>query len=257
MLQPITAKCLTGLPGIAHGFFTREGGVSSGIYTALNCGPGSDDDKNAVGENRVRVARHLGVPTGQIFTCHQLHGARAVIAHAPWNFGASPKADAIVTATGNLAIGVLAADCAPVLMADPYARVVGAVHAGWRGALSGVLEGAIQAMESIGAKRSRIHAALGPCIGPRAYEVGPEFEVQFLQADASNVRFFNRMSPNARACFNLPGYVLARLHAAGLRQVESVTRCTYENESLFFSYRRSSQRQEPDYGRQISAILIT
>jgi YfiH family protein len=256
MLQPITATCLC-LPGIAHGFFTREGGVSSGIYATLNCGPGSDDDKNAIGENRARVARHLGVPTGQILTCYQLHSAGAVIAQAAWNFDASPKADAIVTATGKLAIGVLAADCAPVLMADPSARVVGAVHAGWKGALHGVLEGAIGAMEKLGAKRSHIHAALGPCIGPRAYEVGPEFEALFLQADASNARFFKRWAPNLRACFNLPGYVLSRLHCAGLRQVESVTLCTYENEALLFSYRRSSQRRESNYGRQISAILLT
>jgi YfiH family protein len=257
MLQPITATCLSGLPGIAHGFFTRKGGVSSGIYAALNCGAGSDDDKIAVNENRARAARYLGVPTEQILTCHQLHSATAVIAHGAWNFDSSPKADAIVTATAQLAIGVLAADCAPVLMTDPTARVVGAVHAGWRGALSGVLEGAIQAMESLGAKRSRIRAALGPCIGPRAYEVGPEFESQFLQADAGNVRFFKRLSPNARARFNLPDYVLTRLNTAGLRQVESATCCTYENESLFYSYRRSIQRQEPDYGRQISAILLT
>ena len=256
MPTPITARSLTGIAGLAHGFFTREGGVSEGVYAALNCGLGSRDERAHVGENRRRVADRLGVPLAQLVTCHQVHSASAHIATQTWPPEANPKVDALVTAVPGLAIAVLAADCAPVLFADPDARVVGAAHAGWRGALSGVLEATVAGMERAGARRSSIRAVLGPCIGPDHYEVGPEFEDAFLSNDAANARFFLRDGCNGRARFDLPGYVLDRLGQAGLGAVESATQCTYLNDAQFFSFRRTTHRGEPDYGRQISAIVL-
>lgn len=256
MPTPIEAECLKEIPGIAHGFFTRQGGVSSGVYASLNCGPGSGDDRQCVLENRRRVAEWLGTSAGLLLTCRQVHSAEAVCASEPWTFETMPKADAIVTATPGLAVGALAADCAPVLFADPVAGVVAAAHAGWKGALSGILESTIASMERLGAQRRQIRAALGPCIGPQAYEVGPEFEAAFLQSDGANRRFFGRESPAHRPRFDLPGYVLHRLERAGLGTVESATRCTYLDEDQLFSYRRATHRREADYGRQLSAIVL-
>jgi YfiH family protein len=250
---PLTARSLAALPGIAHGFFTRRGGVSSGLYASLNCGLGSEDDREKVLENRRRVASHLGAAA--VVTLYQTHSATALVVDRPPPLDALPKADAVVTATPGLAVGALAADCAPVLFADAEARVVAAAHAGWRGAVGGVLEAAIAAMEGLGAERCRIRAAIGPCIRQRSYEVGPEFEAQVNGLDAANARFFARPWPEARARFDLPGYVAARLSSAGLTAVETTPSCTYEAESLF-SYRRSQHRGEPDYGRQISAIVV-
>jgi polyphenol oxidase len=240
---------------IRHGFFTREGGVSEGIYASLNCGLGSADGREQVAENRARVALRLGGDPARLISAHQVHSARALIADAPWP-GAAPQADAIVTHTPGLAIGVLTADCAPVLFADHEARVVGVAHAGWRGALSGVIEAALDAMESIGARRDRIHAAVGPCISQAAYEVGREFRDGFLQTGAANAAFFKSGADEYHFQFDLPGYCLKRLQEAGIARCESLGLCTYESESLFFSYRRSSHRSEGDYGRQISAMLI-
>jgi len=245
------------LPGIAHGFFTRHGGVSGGIYTALNCGLGSADDPAAVTENRARVARHLGAAPDRILTLYQVHSHRAVIIDRTLPRDALPQADALVTATPGLVVGALAADCAPVLLADPDAKVVAAAHAGWRGAIAGVVEAAIAAMEHLGADRRRIRGAVGPCINQPAYQVGPEFEAAFLELDALNSRFFMRPAPGARPHFDLPGYVRHRLQAVGLASTEQCAPCTYENESMFFSYRRSQARSEADYGRQISAIVVT
>lgn len=256
MPTPIEAECLKEIPGIAHGFFTRQGGVSSGVYASLNCGPGSSDDRQCVLENRRRVAERLGTSTSLLLTCRQVHSAEAVCASEPWTVETMPSADAIVTATPGLAVGALAADCAPVLFADPAAGVVAAAHAGWKGALSGILESTIASMERLGAQRRHIRAALGPCIGPQAYEVGPEFEATFLQSGAANGRFFVRESPAHRPRFDLPGYVLYRLERAGLGTVESATCCTYLNEDRLFSYRRATHRREADYGRQISAIVL-
>lgn len=256
MPNPITADCLAEIGGVAHGFFTREGGVSGGIYGSLNCGTGSKDDRAHVLENRRRVAAALGVPEQRLLTCHQIHSADAIVVTEPWEVGQNPKADGMVTKTPGIVLGALAADCAPVLFADPEARIIGAAHAGWKGALTGVLEATVAAMESIGARRSRIRAALGPCIGPDAYEVGPEFEAQFLAVDSGNERFFRRLSADARPYFNLPGYVLDRLASAGLDTVENCTRCTYIDEAGLFSYRRATHRRQPDYGRQVSAIVL-
>jgi purine-nucleoside/S-methyl-5'-thioadenosine phosphorylase / adenosine deaminase len=257
MLTPFEADCLTILPGVRHGFFTRQGGVSRGIYASLNCGQGSDDDRVAVSENRSLVAGHLGAPGGDIQTVHQIHSANVVIADQLVDRGILPKGDALVTRTPGLAIGVLTADCAPVLFADGEAKVVGAAHAGWRGAISGVVEETIRAMESLGARRTSIRAAVGPAIGAAAYEVGEEFEVEFLEQNPVNARFFRRPhGKTGKPFFDLPGYVHDRLKHAGLTAPENASHCTMVNESLFFSFRRSQKRSEADYGRQISAIVV-
>lgn len=256
MPSPITADCLAEIPGIRHGFFTREGGVSEGIYAGLNCGFGSKDDRAHVGENRSRVARHLGTTSEHLLTCYQIHSATCVVVTQPWTPETMPRADAMATRTPGLALGALAADCAPVLFADPQARVVAAAHAGWKGALGGVLEATIATMEQLGARRDRIRAALGPCIGPDAYEVGPEFQATFAAADPASHRFFHAPRPGARAHFDLPAFVLSRLEAAGLDTTENCTTCTYASEAQLYSYRRGTHRREPDYGRQISAIVL-
>jgi YfiH family protein len=255
MLAPVTASNLASLPGIAHGFFTRQGGVSTGIYDALNCGAGSRDAPEAVSENRDRVARHLGAST--VLTLHQIHSATAIVVDAPWPVGDRPKADAMVTRTPGLAVGALSADCAPVLFADPEARVVAAAHAGWRGAVGGILEATIETMVSLGAQVKRIRTAVGPTIGPRIYEVGPDFEAQVLAIDGRAEGFFHEPTPGARVHFDLPGYVAARLRRAQVEVAGETPPCTFESHQQFFSFRRSQAQKETDYGRQISAIVLT
>ena len=254
MPQPVTADCLAECRGIAHGFFTREGGVSKGFYASLNCGLGSKDERARVVENRARVARNLGADGDRLLTCYQVHSATAVVVTEPWTAETMPKADALVTRTPGIALGALAADCAPVLFADPEARVIAAAHAGWKGAFDGVLEATIACMMAIGARRHRIRTALGPCIGPDAYEVGPEFEARFIDVDASNARFFLRPDPAGRPHFDLAAYVLSRLERTGIETIENCTACTYSDPARFFSYRRTTHARETDYGRQISAI---
>jgi YfiH family protein len=256
MPSPLEAENLKRLPGIRHGFFTRQGGVSQGIYASLNCGSGSDDDPERVLENRKRVTRHLGGTYEDVVTLYQEHGTTALGVSGPVARSALPRADAIISATPGLVIGVLTADCAPVLLADPDARVVATVHAGWRGAVAGIIDSAISEMERLGARRERVSAAVGPCINQTAYEVGPEFEAQFLSRDPASSRFFGRRDQGSRPHFDLPGFVVQRLRVAGIGHVLGISTCTYENESLFFSYRRKTQRHEPDYGRQISAIVV-
>lgn len=256
MLEPVTAKSLSDLPGIRHGFFTREGGVSQSLYNSLNCGPGSADAAERVAENRARVARHLAAEGPDIVTLYQIHSPTALVLESPVPTSNRPRADAVVTKTPGLAIGVLTADCAPVLFADPEAKIVGAAHAGWRGALAGVLEATIAEMERLGAQKSRIRAAIGPAINQAAYEVGPEFEQEVVASCSNNKRFFYQHPTENRPRFDLPGYVEGRLAEVGVAAIERQTLCTYENESKFFSYRRSQHRQEPDYGRQISAIVV-
>lgn len=252
----LTSASLLALPGIAHGFFTREGGVSNGLYASLNCGLGSNDERTRVLENRRRVATALGAPDAPVITLYQTHSNIARIVTGPQDPANLPKADAVVTSTPGVVVGALAADCCPVLFADPEAKVVAAAHAGWRGAVSGILESTVATMEEAGAKRDCIVAAIGPCIGQPTYEVGPEFEAELLALAPENARFFTTPPKQARPRFDLPGYVLARLAGLGLAATENATACTYENESRFFSYRRSCHRNEPDYGRQISAILV-
>lgn len=257
MLKPITTPSLMDIPGIRHGFFTREGGVSEGLYAGLNCGLGSKDETERVLENRARVALHLGGARPEVLTPYQVHSGVALTVGEPIARGALPKADAVVTATPGLVVGVLTADCTPVLFADPDAKIVAAAHAGWRGAVGGIVEATVGAMEQAGARRDRIRAAIGPTISQGCYEVGPEFEAEIVAEDYENKRFFTISSPGARARFDLPGYVAGRLGRLGLAAVERMAPCTYENESLFFSFRRATHRQEPDYGRQISAIVVT
>jgi YfiH family protein len=256
MLEPIKSPALSGNDRIAHGFFPRRGGVSEGIYGSLNCGLGSKDDRRAIHENRRRVAEHLGVDADHLLTCHQHHSADAIVVTEPWTFDTMPKADGLVTATPGIAVAALAADCAPVLFAEPQARVVAAAHAGWKGALGGVLEQTVATMEQLGARRNRIQAVLGPCIGPQAYEVGPEFEATFLARSNTYAQYFRRPTPDARPYFDLPGFVMARLGALGLGAVENQSLCTYTYPDDFFSYRRTTHRRETDYGRQISAIVL-
>jgi hypothetical protein len=255
MVQPVLIGELSALPGVAHGFFTRHGGVSEGIYASLNCGLGSKENAEAVRENRARVMRHLRAR--HLVTPHQVHGTSAVILDGP-PAAERPKADAMVTATRGVAVGVLTADCAPLLLADAAAGVVSAAHAGWRGALAGIAEAALEAMERLGARRHRIHVAVGPCIGPSVYEVGTEFEAEFLRHDPGNARFFARASAQQqRPTFDLPGYAAERLRRAGVASVNTAGICSYSVQSEYFSYRRSRLCGEPDYGRQISAIVLT
>ena len=256
MLSPIQADSLSILPGIRHGFFTRQGGVSRGLYASLNCGAGSKDDRVAVIENRSRVAQHLGSFNDDVQTIYQVHSANAIIVEALTPRESLPQADALVTRTRGLVIGILTADCAPVLFADAEAGVVGAAHAGWRGALGGVLDATVRAMEELGADRSRIFAALGPAIGPKSYEVGEDFVAEFAAADSGSARFFNTPRGQSKPHFDLPSYVMDRLGKLGIHHIEQQSPCTYENESMFFSFRRTTHRKEPDYGRQISAIVV-
>ena len=258
MIKPYLAPSLKSEPGISHGFFTTAGGVSDGIYATLNCGLGSKDDARHAAENRARVAAHLGAH--HIITPFQIHSAEVVVADVAWTREAMPRCDAIVTQTPGLAVGVLAADCAPVLLADPEARVVAAAHAGWRGAIDGVTDATIAKMIELGAKRERIVAAVGPCIGVAAYEVGPEFEARFLAHHPANYQFFERPrkdgKPSAKPHFDLTGYVVTRLRLGRIARVDAIEACTFTNESEFFSFRRSQAHKEPDYGRQISAIVL-
>lgn len=241
---------------VAHGFFTREGGHSEGLFASLNCGLGSGDDKNLVQRNRARVAERVGVAPERLLTAFQVHSPDALAVDGPWPSDDRPRVDALVTATPGLAVGVLTADCGPVLFADAEAGVVGAAHAGWKGALGGVTTKTIEAMEQLGARRSRMVAVLGPMISQFAYEVGPEFAPRFIENDASNMKYF---APSARAghhMFDLAGYIVARLRSDGVGRVETLGLCTVEDERRFFSYRRTTHRREPDYGRQISAIAL-
>jgi len=252
----LEAPLLAAFPGIRHAFFTRDGGVSDGIYATLNGGPGSADAPDNVAQNRARMAASLGVAPDRLLTAYQIHSPDVVTIERPWPADARPRADAIVTRTAGLAIGVTTADCGPVLLADAQAGVIGAAHAGWRGAFTGVIEATIAAMERCGAARDRIAAVLGPMIRQPNYEVGPEFVSRFNSADVANGRFF-RPSPHPdHALFDLPGYIAARLAVAGIRRVEDLGVCTYADAARFFSYRRSMHRKEPDYGRHINAIAL-
>lgn len=252
-----SAGNLSRLKGISHGFFTRRGGVSEGIYGSLNCGFGSGDRPESVARNRILVAEKLGVPARNLITPRQIHSATAYVTSRAWDVGSPPSGDAVVTAQPGLAVAVLTADCAPVLLADPEAGVVAAVHAGWKGALAGVLSATVGAMEEIGASRDRIVAAIGPTISSNCYEVGPEFRDAFLSDKPASASFFAQVPGKSRPCFDLPSFVKAELAENGVEQVEDLQSCTYENESLFFSSRRAVHRGDTDYGRQISAIVIS
>ena len=250
----IEAPGLNASPGVRHGFFTREGGVSEGDYASLNCGFGSGDERENVTENRARAMARLGLD--DLCTTYQRHGADCVTVTAPWTRDRQPRADAMVTDRPGLALGVLTADCAPVLFADPIARVVGAAHAGWRGALSGVLEAAVEAMAALGAEPGNIVAALGPCIGPDSYEVGPEFHAAFVAAGPANAAYFAPAKRKGHRMFDLPGYVAGRLEALGLASVATLAHDTHADAKRFFSYRRATLTGERDHGRLLSAIAL-
>ncbi|MEP4379880.1 MAG: peptidoglycan editing factor PgeF [Alphaproteobacteria bacterium] len=249
-----SADILGRIPGVRHRFLSRAGGVSAGIYAGLNCGLGSADDSAHVIENRARAARAVGAETGKLRTLYQVHSASVVDAETV-DPAAPPQADALVCTRPDLAIGVLAADCAPVLFADPEAQVVAAAHAGWRGALDGVVEATVAEMTARGADRARITAAVGPCIGPASYEVGPEFPEPFLAQDPANEAFFTARPESDRLLFDLPAYVRNRLACAGVNANTATGHDTYRDEN-FFSYRRSCHRHEPDYGRNLSLIML-
>jgi len=243
-------------PNIRHAFFTRAGGVSEGIYASLNGGIGSHDNPERVRENRARMATALGVAPTHFVSCYQIHSPDVIVAETPWTRENAPHADAIVTKVPGLAVGVGTADCGPILFADAEAGVVGAAHAGWKGALTGVLEATVVAMEKLGAARSRIHAAIGPLIRQPSYEVGPEFVQRFVTADDRNGRFFVNATRIGYAMFDLPGYIRSRLERAEIASVEDLDLCTYADPARFFSYRRTTHRGEPDYGRHINAIAL-
>ncbi|HUE79785.1 MAG TPA: peptidoglycan editing factor PgeF [Sphingomicrobium sp.] len=250
-VEVIRAATLAGVP---HGFLGRRGGVSAGEMRGLNVGYGSNDDREAIAENR-RLAIDAVLPGAELATVHQTHSATVVRTGRPWARDERPHADALVTDRPRLLLGILTADCAPVLLADADAGVVGAAHAGWRGALAGVTDSAIAAMEQLGARRERIAAAVGPCIGAASYEVDEGFRARFLEQDPGNERFF-ASGPAGKPHFDLEYYVVARLSAAGIRNVEALGLDTYADENRFFSHRRATHRGEADYGRQIAMIAV-
>jgi len=250
----LTAPNLASIGAVRHGFFTRLGGVSSGIYASLNCGPGSRDAPENVAQNRSRVAELLGEEQSRLLTLFQKHSAEVVVAEKPWK--TPPEADAIVTSMPGLAIGILTADCAPVLFCDGEAGVIGAAHAGWRGALSGIIDATVKAMITLGATPERIVAAIGPTISQDAYEVGSEFVERFVVKEPGSSAFFINDEGSGEPHFDLPAYVGERLARAGVGTVTDLGHCTYCEETRLFSYRRSQHHGEDDYGRQISAIVL-
>lgn len=249
-LEVLTAECLH---GTQHGFFTRKGGASSGIYEGLNCGAGSTDQAEIVAINRARVAAHMGVTDKALMSVHQIHSPD-VVTVTDLNTPRS-QADAMVTNVPGLALGILTADCQPVLLRDRDAGVIGAAHAGWKGAMRGVLKNTVTAMEALGAHRENIHAAVGPCISQSAYEVGPEFVDSFVAKDPALDKFFAQGTGD-RMLFDLPGYGVHLLRSAGVGQAEWTGECTYQNEARYYSYRRTTHRKEADYGRLISVIRL-
>jgi hypothetical protein len=251
----LQSPLLSAIPGLGHAFFNREGGVSDGIYAGLNGGLGSNDDPAAVAENRRRMAAQMGVPPSHFLSVHQIHSPDAVVATGPWQGASRPRADAIVTGTKGLAIGITAADCGPLLLVDPNARVIGAAHAGWKGALTGIVESTVEAMEKLGAERAGIVAAIGPLIRQPSYEVGNEFVERFMEQDAENALFFLPAAREGHAMFDLAGFIRKRLENAGVLVIDDIGIDTYSDER-FFSYRRSVHRREPDYGRHVHAIVL-
>ncbi len=252
----LTAPSLAGLGSIRHGFFTRQGGVGGGIYDSLNVGFGSNDDRDAVTENRRRVAAALDLPAGALHTVYQVHGCKVTHVDSPWRSEDAPRCDALVTNRPGVALGILSADCAPVLFADAEAGIIGAAHSGWKGALAGVLPATVGAMLALGARRGAIAAALGPAIARSSYEVGPEFPDPFLEESPDNAAFFAESSRAGHFMFDLPGYLTRVLEGLDLGSVGVLAVDTCADPERFFSYRRATHRGEPDYGRCVSAIVL-
>ncbi len=256
MTLPALTSPLLDLPGIRHAFFTRQGGVSTGIYAGLNVGRGSSDDPADVAENRRRAAAHFGLEAQALSTCYQIHSATALTADQGWG-DERPEGDAVVTARPDLVCGALAADCAPILLADPKSRIVASAHAGWKGALGGIAEATVARMVEMGASPERIVAVVGPCIGEASYEVGEEFEARFLEVSPDHQAFFRAGKAAEKRQFDLPGFVLSRLRAVGVEQCEWIGRDTCAEPDHFYSNRRAFQNGEPDFGRLLSAICLT
>ncbi len=252
----IQSPALAALKRVRHAFFTRAGGVSEGVYASLNGGLGSNDDAAHVNENRKRMTAALEVAEGAFAMAFQVHSPDAVIATHPWTRDGRPRADAVVTTTPNLAVGITIADCGPVLLADEAAGVIAAVHAGWKGALDGVIESAVAAMETLGAQRTRIVAAIGPLIRKESYEVGPEFVARFRADDPGNRCYFSVAERPGHAMFDLPGYIGRKLLVARVGMIQDLGLDTYSDETHFYSYRRSMHRKEADYGRLVAAIAL-
>ncbi len=244
------------LDGIQHGFFTRKGGASTGIYASLNCGPGSNDDPDAVSRNRSAVlARFPGCQS--LVSLYQIHSPTVITVTAPWQAGGQPKADGMATRKPGIVLGILTADCAPVLLADKNAGVIGAAHAGWKGALGGVIQNVVDAMVTLGARRENIIATVGPCIAQKSYETGPDLHKAFMDQTPDYAIFFKPSERAGHYQFDLEGFVLHRLQQTGITQANALHRDTYAEPDKFFSYRRTTHQGEPDYGRQISAIALT
>ncbi len=256
-IAPLRQGALAAVPGVRHAFLGRRGGVSEGLYGSLNCGFGSADARERVAENRRRALALAGLAGAPLMTVHQTHSDRVVVVEEPWPTEAAPRADAIVTRRPGLALGILTADCAPVLLADPEAGVIGAAHAGWRGALDGILEATVAAMRGLGARPAATVAAVGPCIAQASYEVGPEFPAPFLARGGDAQRFFRAAARPGHFLFDLAGYVAARLGALGIGRVEAAPCDTCAEADRFFSYRRATRAGERDYGRQVSLIALT
>lgn len=252
----LEAPALAAIGSVRHGFFGRPGGVSGGIYASLNCGFGSGDGRDNVATNRARALAALDLGPEALVTAYQVHSAEVVRVTDRWDPAEAPRADAMVTTRPDIALGILAADCAPVLLADATAGVIGAAHAGWRGALSGIVENTVAAMTALGARAGRITAAIGPCIARESYEVGPEFPAPFLSEDAANRAYLTPAPGEGRWLFDLVGFVSRRLEQAGVARVTATGHDTCAARDSFFSYRRSRHEDEADYGRNLSAIAL-
>jgi hypothetical protein len=252
----ITLDLLDNDPGIRHGFFTRQGGVSGGHFKSLNCGFGSGDAAETVARNRAIATERLGLSPDRLVTCYQVHSNTVVTVEKPWPSDAAPRADGLVARISGIALGILTADCAPILFADVVANVIGAAHGGWRGALGGIIEATLDRMETLGAKRARIRAGIGPCIAQPSYEVGPEFPLPFLSDDPASAAYFAPAARTGHFLFDLPGYIERRLCRAGIAVIDRAAHDTVAEDTYFFSYRRACLRGEPVYGRALSAIAL-